>query len=293
MTLANAYLLANDLLVLKDWTLDEFYSADAYTHHNEFTLASIFPVIDIGGISMSPRLEGIGRWGRHIVLTFSTCTMVFKMGHRTSIMVTNNQYPSDLRHTDIGCMLTFTNQDSQTLFFIYADFAECGQFTVYPVGEVPAEFAYLGMDILDVGFTPQYLIAEATKLSHLKDSKCIKSFLMSPNVIAWLDNEIASEVLFLSGIHPMLSVETSLSFHSAVTLIKSFKILYTRILECVRNDYCLTSPMPIEALYSIFGRDGSECVMCGNTIQKILIEGRNTYVCPTCQVLHKKDAAHV
>ena len=293
MTLSESYLLANDLSVLKDQTLTDFYSADTYTHHNTFTISQIFPAIALGSISMLPRVDRVGRWGRHIILTFSTCTMVFKMAYRTSIVITREAYPHNVRHTDIGCLLTFGASDGQRMFLIYVDQMGCGQFTVYPVGQTPAEFSYLGMDVLDVGFTPQYLMSEAEKLDHLSSPMCVKSFIMSPNVIAWLDNEFASEALFLASIHPQMDVGTGLTYHNAVMLVKSFKMLYNRVMECARNDYCLTTPIPLSALYSVYGREGGECVVCGSDIRKTQIDDRPTYWCPTCQAIQKKGQTNV
>jgi len=288
MTLAESYLLARDLSVIKDQTLTDFYSADEYTHHNTFSISQVFPAISMGSVSMLPRVDRVGRWGRHIILTFSTCTMVFKMAYRTSILITREAYPNNIRHSDIACLLTFGSVEGQQLFFMYADKMGCGQFTVYPVGETPAEFSYLGMDVLDVGFTPQYLMSEAAKLTHLSNSMCIKSFIMSPNVIAWIDNEFASEVLFLAGIHPLTDVVTGLTYHNAVMLVKSFKMMYSRVMECARNDYCLTTPIPLSALYSIYDREDQECVVCGAAIRKAQVDDRPTYWCPTCQAMQKK-----
>jgi formamidopyrimidine-DNA glycosylase len=158
---------------------------------------------------------------------------------------------------------------------------------------VPNEFAHLGVDVFDTLFTPQYLMSEVTKLEYTHNDKCIKSFLMSPAVIAWLDNEMASEALFLSGINPYLSVEASISYGNTVMLVKSLKTLYQRAMEVVRNDLCSMNVASIDALYSVYGREGAECLMCGNDILRGIIDGKSTYWCPHCQTNNKKDVAHV
>ena len=292
MTLAETYLLARDLAVIKNHTLLDFYYNAEYRHRNEFVAANIFPVVAVNGVSMLPRLDGIGRWGRHIILSFSTCTMVFKMAHRTALFATAGVYPEGARAQDIAAVLTFGDADGRQMFLIYADPTGCGQFTVYPAGEVPAEFAYLGVDVLDSAFNPQYLVSEAAKLGHLGVPECLKKFIMSPGVLAWIDNEFASEALFLSGLNPHADAGKTLTFQNATVLVKSTRMLYSRVLECVRNDYCLTAPVPPAALYSVYDREGSECVVCGSAIRRTLIDDRATFWCPNCQPITTKDRAH-
>jgi formamidopyrimidine-DNA glycosylase len=35
--------------------------------------------------------------------------------------------------------------------------------------------------------------------------------------------------------------------------------------------------------FQIYGKDGEQCTKCQDTIQKIIIGGRASFFCPTCQ----------
>lgn len=291
MNLAEIHLLAQDLSLLKNQTLSDFYTNDQYINKNEFSQSTIFPVIAVAGVTMLPKLQFIGRWGRHIILTFSTCTVVVKMSYKTAIMVSRGVYPENLRHQDIAGLLTFSGIDS--LYLVYSDPLGCGSLSVYPAGTVPNEFSHLGIDVFDTLFTPQYLMSEIIKLAYSDRKKCVKSFLMSNSVIAWVDNEMISEALFLSGINPYLSAESGISYGNARVLVKSLKVLYFRAMAVVRNDWCLMKAPSINAIYSVYGREGADCLMCGDRVLRGIIDGKSTYWCPNCQTNHKKDVAYV
>ena len=40
---------------------------------------------------------------------------------------------------------------------------------------------------------------------------------------------------------------------------------------------------------AVYGRSGSACTRCGETIQRAVLGGRGTYFCPRCQPCHTGD----
>jgi formamidopyrimidine-DNA glycosylase len=282
MTLSEVYLLANDLSVLKERPLIALSASSTYVRRNTFKPSVLyFPARFILGAKVI-------RHGQYLALLFSTCTLVLKMAEQTSIVVCSKKTD----RSDACLCLTFGTEASK-LYLTYNDPLNCGYYAVYSAGEVPSVFSNLGVDVLSPALTAQYLMSEVIKLSHLNNRVSIKSFLMNNSAIAWIDNEVASEALFLAGLHPQLDVESGLSYANAMLLIKSLKLLYSRILEIARNDYCLTKKIPVSVLYSVFNREHLPCVLCGQPIKKLVIDNKPTYMCPKCQPLKKQEHAHV
>ena len=38
-----------------------------------------------------------------------------------------------------------------------------------------------------------------------------------------------------------------------------------------------------QELHAVYGREGDECIECGVPIRKIVLGGRGTHFCPSCQ----------
>ena len=284
MNLAELHLLAQDLWVIADMNLSDFYINPNVKICNSEIQERIFPsfLMHDRAISVSPRLINIGRWGRHLLLAFNTCTIVLKMSYKAKLIVTRNISHRDTIVSDRtrACILSlFSGKDR--LFLIYTDPKQCGQVSVYPSIDTPKEFSYLGLDILDYSFTGRYLISESLKLLSLGKKKNLKSFLMDTSIIAWLDNEVASEAMFLANLNPMLDVTTELSSASAQRLAKILVNTYRGMLSHLTNDFMITERVPLTSLYSVYGH--KTCMVCDSQIQKVNIEGKPTYWCPSCQ----------
>ena len=285
MNLSEVHLLSSDLSILDGLFLDDFFVRKLYSNHNGFAKSMIFPASMRASGTFSPVLIKVGRWGRLVIFQFTTCTIVFRMAYRTRIAVARGKTPFDLDKSTIASLMTLAkipNSDDKTYLF-FLDPLKCGSATVYPLGETPVEFSYLGMDVLDLSFTTRYLMTEITKHLMADKERNIKSFIMDKNVIAWLDNAVATEALFISGINPFSKI-SNLDTGRIGALVKSLKVVYRRAIELVRNDFQRTEKVSLDAIYSTYGRDGKPCAVCEEKIVKAIINGLNTYWCPKCQV---------
>ena len=289
MNLADTYILSQDLGVLQNLLLTDCSLKVSYPHHNGFTGSMIFPVS--AQTASHPTLSGISRWGRYILFKFTTCTIVVKMSHRTDIKVVRGSDSDQVKEEQVVVSLSFGMVPSErTYTLFYLDPLRCGSVSVYGMGQTPDEFSYLGIDVFDTLFTREHLYSEVVKIRTQKKSMRIKSFIMDRTVIAWLDNEFASEALFISGIHPLTDV-SCVEDAMLGLLVKSIRVIYKRAVEHVRNDFQYTVPLPLYRTYSIYGREGKECVSCKNLIKKVVIDGMITYWCPSCQSEKVNDEA--
>jgi len=117
----------------------------------------------------------------------------------------------------------------------------------------------------------------------------IKALLLDQSHIAGLGNIYADEVLFEAGIHP----ETpggSLDIDDCRRLLEVSKSVLGAAIDhggTTLDDlaYLLPDGRAGDNMtkLSVYGRDGEPCDECGTPIEKVVIRGRSSHFCPTCQ----------
>jgi formamidopyrimidine-DNA glycosylase len=142
--------------------------------------------------------------------------------------------------------------------------------------------ARLGMEPLDERFTAEHLRA----LARLRTAP-IKAFLLDQRKIAGVGNIYADEALFRAGVHPLrpagrLSAEQCARLCEAVIGAlragidaRGATIDDFRHVDGVRGSF--------QDQFLVHRREGEPCGRCGATIVKMVVGGRGTYVCESCQ----------
>jgi formamidopyrimidine-DNA glycosylase len=142
----------------------------------------------------------------------------------------------------------------------------------------------LGPEPLDPAFTPTVL----SKL--MKDRKApVKAVLLDQSIIAGIGNMYADEALFAAKLHPLkpaggLSAEEISRLHHAIRQV--LRRALTRGGASVRN-YIRPDGRPGTAHdeFVVAHGVGKNCPGCGGPIERIVVRGRGTYICPRCQRL--------
>ena len=140
----------------------------------------------------------------------------------------------------------------------------------------------LGIEPLQPGFT----------LAHLRTlargcRSPTKAFLLDQRRIAGVGNIYADEALFRAGIHPLrpanrltsaqldalrdaviVSLQAGIDANGAT--IDDF-----RDLDGARGSF--------QDEFLVHRREGEPCTVCGSAVRKLVVAGRGTYVCETCQ----------
>jgi len=286
MTLPETYLLSSDLSLITGRYLNKLDIKQNYPNYNGATKSVVFPTSTQSWMPFSPIVDKIGRWGRHILLQLNTSTIVFRMGYKVEIKIIDNYTTLSGIDSNLIAILNLSEapKSSDCKYLCYYDPLVCGSISVYASNEIPDEFSYLGMDIMDLSFTPSYLLSELLRFKLGDKLVTIKSFLMNKRIIAWLDNPIVDEALFISEVNPMQNIAT-ISKDTIGVIVKSLKVVYRRAIELIRNDYQRTEKVPLDIIYSIYKRDDSKCVICDTIIKKTISDGMRTYWCPHCQPL--------
>ncbi len=119
--------------------------------------------------------------------------------------------------------------------------------------------------------------------------RSIKEFLLDQTKVCGLGNIYACEAMFHARIRPtMLASELSLP---------KIKRLHPAIREVLAQAVESMASRPIHPeivgdgiygeshsdLWSVYGREGEQCLKCGAIIRRIPQGGRSTYYCPRCQ----------
>ncbi len=140
----------------------------------------------------------------------------------------------------------------------------------------------LGLEPFDERFTAEHLRALAKGRT-----APIKTFLLDQRRIAGVGNIYTDEALFRAGVHPRrpagrLSREQYARLREGVIAALSAGIDARgasiddfRHVDGVRGSF--------QDQFLVHLREGEPCGRCGSTIVKMVVGGRGTYVCETCQ----------
>jgi formamidopyrimidine-DNA glycosylase len=150
--------------------------------------------------------------------------------------------------------------------------------------------ARLGCEPLDERFTAAHLRAQARGRT-----ASIKAFLLDQRRVAGVGNIYADEALFRAGIHPLrragrLSRQQYAGLRDAVVAVlldgidaRGATIDDFRHVDGVRGSF--------QDRFLVHRREGEPCGRCGRSIVKMVVAGRGTYVCETCQPRPRGQAA--
>jgi formamidopyrimidine-DNA glycosylase len=142
--------------------------------------------------------------------------------------------------------------------------------------------ARLGLEPLDEGFTTEHLRALARNRT-----APIKALLLDQRKIAGVGNIYADEALFRAHVHPLrpagrLSVAQYAGLREGIVeaLLAGIDARGATIDDYRHIDGVEGS---FQDRFLVHLRAGEPCGSCGRTIVKMVVAGRGTYVCETCQ----------
>lgn len=141
---------------------------------------------------------------------------------------------------------------------------------------------HLGMEPLSEGFT-----LDDFQAGLAASRSPIKQLLLSGSVVVGVGNIYASEVLFLSRIHPATPAR-DVGRRKVKVLYEAIRTVLALAVEkggTTLRDFSAANGMEghfqLEA--HVYGRDGQPCSHCGAAIQLMRQGQRSTYYCARCQ----------
>lgn len=154
---------------------------------------------------------------------------------------------------------------------------------------IEKENVYKQKPLIDIGKEP---FDEGLTVSYLKEKLknkriAIKTSLLDQSIIAGIGNIYADEILFLSGIHPLRASCEIEDMELTKIIQNTKKVLQNAISLGGTTIRSYTSSEGVHGRFQnelfIHGKDKEKCPHCKNTIHKIVVGGRGTYVCFSCQ----------
>ncbi|MBA2653311.1 MAG: bifunctional DNA-formamidopyrimidine glycosylase/DNA-(apurinic or apyrimidinic site) lyase [Tatlockia sp.] len=148
--------------------------------------------------------------------------------------------------------------------------------------ELNRPLVHLGPEPLTDSFDGNYLFQRAkNKIQN------IKSFIMTNEVVVGVGNIYATESLFLARIHPLMAAG-SLSLTQFDVLSRQIKEVLQQAIDAggtTLRDFYASDGKPgyFSNNLQVYGRKNKPCFHCTSLIQALIIGGRNSAFCPTCQ----------
>jgi len=126
----------------------------------------------------------------------------------------------------------------------------------------------------------------ATRLA--KTRRAVKNALLDQRVVAGLGNIYVDEALFEARVHP-LALACELTPEEVRRLNSAIKKVLRRAIRhrgSTLRDYMDAEGAAGEAqkLHRVYGSEGKPCRSCGSPVQRIVLGGRSTHFCPSCQM---------
>lgn len=166
----------------------------------------------------------------------------------------------------------------------YKDVRQFGTMHLFAKGKEwdAAPLQKLGIEPLDESFT-----FDAFRKRLEGRSTKIKPLLLNQEIIVGIGNIYADESLFLAGIHPAREADSLtrselVKLHEAIvqTLREAVEAGGSSIKSYVNGQGEMGM---FQQQLKAYGRKQELCFTCGGTIEKIVLGGRGTHFCPTCQ----------
>lgn len=162
----------------------------------------------------------------------------------------------------------------------YRDIRKFGRFTLVDSGERPSVIDHIGPDMLGVRFPEWH-----DRLS--RRHAPIKSLLLDQGIASGLGNIYVDEALFKVGIHPLTAPRelTRRQLHDLFRAAKSVLRLAIRHGGTTFLNFTNFQGQPgnFRRKLRVYQRTGEPCRRCGSEIERVVVAGRSSHFCPSCQ----------
>ncbi len=154
---------------------------------------------------------------------------------------------------------------------------------VWLVSDPEVVLGGLGPEPLSESFTPQLFRSLLSKRRGM-----LKPLLLNQRFIAGLGNIYVDESLFRAGLHPQRTADT-LQEDDAVRLYSAIRSVLQQAVDHhgTTFDGVFVRPQGQEGRQQeglqVYGQAGLPCPKCGTPVERIVVVGRGTHVCPHCQ----------
>ncbi len=231
---------------------------------------------------LNKRVLGVGRRSKFLLFFLEKkTTLVLHLGMSGKINVSIKSNSEHVARKHDHLIMTFDNG----FFLTYNDprrfgFVEIieGDYNDYQ------RFKHIGIEPLSKNFDGKYLWAKIKN-----SSRTLKNILMDQKVVAGLGNIYVSEALWESQISPT-KIGKNMSLIDCEKLVLSIKKVLYRAIKFGGTTLKDFRQVGGEVGYfrnklKVYGKENQTCfrLRCKGTVEKVIISGRSTFYCSTCQ----------
>jgi formamidopyrimidine-DNA glycosylase len=243
------------------------------------------------------RIRGLGRRGKYLLLRLDgERTLVMHLRMTGNLVLVEGEskldpslgrrlYEGERSTSERHLRARFTLDDGREIWF--TDPRRFGEAFLIDDAALAGRFARLGPEPLSDEFT-----AEALGEIAAGRTAPLKSFLLDQSAIAGVGNIYADEALFRARLHPLSPASSMKAEHRAALRDAVVAALEAGIegggasIDDYRDGRGEKGTMQDEFL--VHTREGEPCPRCDAAILRIVVSGRSTYYCPSCQVRLRK-----
>jgi formamidopyrimidine-DNA glycosylase len=252
---------------------------------------------ELGAAVSGSTIRGLGRRGKYILMALDgERTLVMHLRMTGNLILKEDErmvdpsegrrlYESERSTEARHLRARFGLDDRRELWF--TDPRRFGEAFLIDDAGLERRFERLGVEPLSPRFTPRALgeIAAGRRVP-------LKSFLLDQSGIAGVGNIYADEALFRARLHPLSPAGSMKPEHLEALRDGVVAALEAGIdkggssIDDYRDARGERGVMQDEFL--VHTREGEPCPRCGTEIVRIVVSGRSTYYCPSCQARLRK-----
>lgn len=242
------------------------------------------------------RIDSLDRHGKYLFAILDNGEyLIMHLGMSGHFIVSDT--PTALVRHDHVCFLLAPASRSETPKQItYHDPRRFGFIFLLPDRHAAHQtlFSRLGPDPLATAHDPHKLANQIAQRLPQNSTRTIKAALLDQSVIAGIGNIYACEALFHARISPRRPIASLLraNHHPRADLIRLAKAINYVLAEALASggstlrDHRHTdgSPGYFQHYFNVYDREGKSCSHHPNQpIQRIVQQGRSSFLCPKCQ----------
>jgi formamidopyrimidine-DNA glycosylase len=242
-------------------------------------------------------IQGLGRRGKYLLLALEGArTLVMHLRMTGNLVLVEGEskldpsegrrlYEAERSTSERHLRARFSLDDGREVWF--TDPRRFGEAFLIDNADLDERFAKLGVEPLSADFTPEALGEMAAGRT-----APLKSFLLDQSGVAGVGNIYADEALFRARLHPLSPAGSMKPEHQEALRDAVIAALEAGIdgggasIDDYRDGRGEKGTMQDEFL--VHTREGESCPRCDTEIVRIVVSGRSTYYCPSCQVRLRK-----
>jgi formamidopyrimidine-DNA glycosylase len=255
------------------------------------------PPQKLGKAVSGAAIERFGRRGKYILMGLDGArTLVMHLRMTGNLVLREGDemldpsegrrlYESERSTEERHLRARFVLDDGRELWF--TDPRRFGEAFLIADAKLDERFAKLGVE----PFSPEFTAAALGEMAAGRTAP-LKSFLLDQSRVAGVGNIYADEALFRAELHPLSPAGSMKPEHLEALRDAVVAALDAGIdaggssIDDYRDARGERGSMQDQFL--VHTREGEDCHRCGGTIVRIVVGGRSTYFCPSCQVRLRK-----